>query len=121
MEAKVGFYTAEGHKVGGFLIRFSSPPKFAIWQCTDWTDLPTALPSKTEKVWRVTLIRSSYIRLVAHCNDLEVLNLLLSDSTCAAHDWYTYWRNKVKKIEFPVDDKAYDSYSSQSPTTSGTH
>ena len=122
VEAKVGFYTAEGNTlVGGFLIRFSSPPLFAIWQCTDWSNLPTVLPSEAERVWRVTLIRSSYIRLVAHCNDLEVLNLLISTSTCAHPGWYTNWGNEVKKIEFPADDKAYDFYSSQSPTTSGRH
>ena len=121
VEAKVGFYTAEGHKVGGFLIRFSSPPKFAIWQCTDWTDLLTAIPSETEKVWRVTLTRTAGIRIFVHCNNVEVLNMLISDSTCAHTGWHTNWGNEVKKIEFPTDDKAYDFYQSKPTTTSGTY
>ena len=68
-EGKVGFYTAEGDQVGGFLIRFSSSPLFALWHCTDWTNLPTGLPTDDEKVWRITLTRSSNIRLNIYCND----------------------------------------------------
>ena len=118
MEGKVGFYTATGDPVGGFLIRFSSPPKFAIWYCTDWTNLPTALPSDKDKVWRVTLTRTADIRIFVHCNNVEVLNMLISDPTCATNDWHTNWGNEVKKIEFPTDDKAYDFYLSKPTTTS---
>ena len=112
-EGKVGLYTAEGNQVGGVLIKFSSPPLFAILYCTDWTNLPTGLPSDDDKVWKITLTRSAGIKVIIHCNNVEVLNMQLSDSTCAASSWHEKWRDEVKKIEFPSDNRAYDLYSSQ--------
>ena len=118
-EGKVGFYSAEGDQVGGVLIRFSSSPLYALWHCTDWTNLPTSLPSDNDKVWRITLTRTTGIKIVVQCNNFEVLNVLISDSTCANDQWRTNWGNEVKKIEFHTENKAFDLFSSQPPIAPG--
>ena len=119
-EGKVGFYTAEEDKVGGFLIKFSSSPLFALWHCTDWKSLPTGLPTDDDKVWKITLTRTTGIRIVVQCNNVEVLNMLIFGSTCASSsNWNTYWSNYIKKIEFTVENRAFDLYSSQPVITPG--
>jgi hypothetical protein len=56
---------------------------------------------------RISDIRISDIRLVIHCNEVEVLNFLMSDSTCKDTTWRNNWRGKVAKIKFnPSDENA---------------
>ena len=45
-----------------------------------------------------------------HCNEVEVLNFLMSDSTCSYNSWDTYWSNDVGKIFFEKWDEAADYY-----------
>ena len=106
----VDFYTSQGDWVGILYLSFSSTPTYRIWNCNDWTNFPTNLPSDNDKVWRVTLTRTSGIRLVVHCNEVEVLNYLMSDATCGHSDWRTYWSGEVAKIEFNSEDTASDYY-----------
>ena len=79
----VEFYTSQGDEVGALALFFFPTPEYRIWYCNaDWTKFLTTLPPDNDKVWRVTLTRTSGIRLVVHCNEVEVLNYLMSDSTC---------------------------------------
>ena len=109
---KVTLYTASGSYAGAILLYFSSFPEYSISQCTSKTNFPTDLPSETDKVWTISLKKtSSEIRVVVSCNEKEVLNLELSDTVCS-HDsyWNNHWRREVKKIEFDYTDLASDFY-----------
>ena len=110
-EVYVNFYNSGGETVGDVQLRFSSTPQYYIWPCTpSWTNFPVSLPTEVEKVWRITLNRNSGIRLLIHCNNVEVLNILMSD-TCSDSSWSTYWSRTVGKVSFyPSSDTASDYY-----------
>ena len=120
----VRFYTSGGETVGPVRIHFSSTPEYFIIYCTNpWTNFPVSLPTDVEKVWRITLNRNSGIRLLIHCNNVEVLNFPMSDSTCSNSDWSTYWSRTVGNFLFwsPSSDTASDCYrAGQSGRTSYT-
>jgi hypothetical protein len=107
----VYFLTAGEDPAGGVQLRFSSTVKYRLGFCSsDLTPLST-LPATREKVWRITLSRSpSEIRLTLHCNGVEVLNTLISGTTCDESDWSEYWTRDVERIYFASFDKASDYY-----------
>ena len=106
---RVSFYNAKREHAGGVSLYFSSSPQYSLYWCTSYTDFPTALPSETDKVWTIT--RSSDTRsVVIHCNNKEVLNVVLSDSTCSYSDWREHWSRDVEKILFLLIDTASDYY-----------
>ena len=109
---KVGFYTDSGDMAGGVILYFTSPPLFELSHCTSSrTDFSAALPTDTNKVWGITLTKTSGIRLVIHCNEVEVLNFLMSDSTCGvSSEWSDTWNRDIKQIRFLEDDTASDYY-----------
>ena len=109
----VEFSTSQGKEAGALELFFDSTHQYAIWYCSELTNFPTNLPSDNNKVWRVTLTRTSGIRLVVHCNEVEVLNTLMSDSTCGDSRWSTYWTGEVAKIKFLSYDTASDYYQPQ--------
>ena len=110
----VWFLTSQGDLVGTFYLYFSYTPQYKIGYCMwDYTNFLTNLPPANEKVWRVTLTRTSGIRLVVHCNEVEVLNILMSDSTCGSSFWSSSWSGEVAKIEFDSSDTASDYYQPQ--------
>ena len=103
------FLTSEISIAGEVSLHFTSPPKYVLWYCTNLrTNFPTALPTDTNKVWRITLTKTSGIRLVIHCNEVEVLNFVLSDSTCKDSSWNSVWSKDVEKIFFDREDTASD-------------
>ena len=110
----VYFYTSGREVVGYVRIHFSSSPQYHIGYCMwDYTNFPVSLPTEVEKVWRITLNRNSGIRLLIHCNNVEVVNILMSSSTCTSYSyWSTYWSRTVGKIWFysPSSDTASDYY-----------
>ena len=109
----VNFFTAEGDYTGGIVIYFTSPPTYLIPYCIAHADFPIEFPPATEKIWRITVAKNSGIRLVIQCNDVEVLNFLMTDSTCINPDWDwdQYWSRDVVKITFPaLHDTASDFY-----------
>ena len=111
----VQFRTSQGYYAGALKLYFFSTPQYWIGACSSGnTNFPTNLPPGKDKVWRVTLTRTSGIRLVVHCNEEEVLNALMSDSTCGSNDWSTsYWSKEVAKIMFLSGDTASDYYQPQ--------
>ena len=102
------FYSAEGELAGRVLLRFTSTLQYLLDMCSTWTNLPVTPPSATDKVWRITLTRTAGVRLVIHCNDVEVLNTLLSEATCSYSRWSTIWNRDVTKIIFSSSDTASD-------------
>ena len=110
----VELFTSQGDYTGELHLFFSSTPQYYIGACsTADTTFPTNLPPANDKVWRVTLTRTSGIRLVVHCNEVEVLNILMSDSTCGASSWSTFWSREVAKIKFYSRGTASDYYQTQ--------
>ncbi|XP_063686031.1 sushi, von Willebrand factor type A, EGF and pentraxin domain-containing protein 1-like [Bolinopsis microptera] len=113
-QVAVWLYSAGGEFAGAVgLWFFSTPQCWVSWCGTFWINLPVNPPSPTDKVWRITLTRTAGVRLVIHCNEVEVLNILLSQSTCSGSDWSTYWNRDVTKIKFWSVDTASDYYGPQ--------
>lgn len=112
----LNFYTGNYKLAGGFYLHFGQKLRYYLPNCINWTHFPTTttLPSSPDKIWRITLIRTEDVRLVIHCNGVEVLNLPLSDTMCTANSaWSKYWKkDTVKKIKFPQSDTASDLYRS---------
>ena len=111
----VWFYSSDDYNyryaAGGVILHFTSTPKYQLGWCTyNTTNFSTALPNETDKVWRISLTRTSGIRLVIHCNEVEVLNILMSDSTCNEEGWSEYWSRDVETIRFKNIDTASDYY-----------
>ena len=110
-ELRLRFYTAKHNASGGFNVHFSSIPRYRIQYCrSSMTNFPSDLPADRNKIWRITLTKTSGIRLQIHCNNVEVLNTLLSDTTCDNSKWSTYWNRDVKMVNFQIRDTASDSY-----------
>ena len=108
-KVSLSFYTSGGSYAGEVNLLFTSTPQYELWGCTSNTNFPTELPTDTNKVWRISLIRTSDIRLVIHCNEVEALNFVLSDSTCP-HWWSRIWNRRVEKFKFNGNDLASDYY-----------
>ena len=109
---KVYFYNAGTSFAGGVFLFFSSHPWYRIIYCTTyWHNFSTDLPSETDKVWTISLTRTAGKKgLVITCNDKEVLNVILSYTTCAQSGWSNFWNKDVKKIQFISSDTASDYY-----------
>ena len=107
--------TSQGDMVGGINIRFSSPPKYWLSYCIYQTFFATTLPAETDKVWQITLTKSSgVIGVTILCNDKEVINMVLSDSTCTRSEWSDRWdiSKTVAEVMFQDRDTASDYYRS---------
>ena len=50
------------------------------------------------------------MRLQINCNEVDVLNIVLSDMVCSKSDWSTYWNRDIKKMRFLTSDTASDYY-----------
>ena len=108
------FYSAKGQDAGKVVLYFTSTLQYFLTYCsTSDTYLPVTPPSATDKVWRITLTRTAGVRLVIHCNEVEVLNTLLSQATCSHSSWSTYWNRDVTKIMFYYFETASDYYRPQ--------
>ena len=111
-KVNVWFFTESGETAGGFVFIFADPPQYKLRSCKSYrTDFPTELPTDLYKVWRISLTRTSDIRLVIHCNGVEVLNFVLLDTTCVDFpDWRDFWNKDIKQIRFHEEDTASDYY-----------
>ena len=110
----VYFSSAGGESAGGVSLHFTSTPQYWLSWCIYRTNLPVTPPSATDKVWRITLTKTAGVRLVIHCNEVEVVNTLLSDATCSDSKWSTVWSRDVTKINFRFpSDTASDYYGPQ--------
>ena len=92
-------------------ITFGSPPTYSLKFCAYSYEFQTKIPSERIKVWRITFTRNPESTLVIHCNNKEVLKIVISSSICYEKNWETYWGKDVQKILFSYDDSASDYYS----------
>ena len=104
------FHPAVGHNAGDLNIYFTSPPQYNLGWCTlTKTNFPVTPTSATDKVWRIS--RTAGVRVVIHCNEVEVLNTLLS--SCTHGEWRSIWNQDVASIEFYYSERASDYYRPQ--------
>ncbi|KAL5255495.1 hypothetical protein ACHWQZ_G010913 [Mnemiopsis leidyi] len=110
-KVRVYFFNVQDYDAGGVNLIFSSPPQYRLRDCSttsSYTNFPTDIPTETNKVWTLTLSRvSGEIRVVITCNTVEVLNAVLSSTTCSVSDWSTYWSRDVEMIRFSSDASVY--------------
>ena len=113
-EVVLNFVSADGQISGQVHLYFLTTLQYSLYHCTPRTNLPVTPPSADDKVWRITLTKTAGVRLVIHCNDMEVLNRLISDGTCIDSRWSTAWNRDVAKMMFRSYDTASDYYRPQS-------
>ena len=109
---KVLLYTAPKGKpaVGGLELNFTSTVQYRISYCTrSYRNFPTTLPSAKDKMWRITLNKNTGIRLQIHCNEEELLDLLLAEDVCPDSRW-SDWYKHVSWVRFTRGDTASDFY-----------
>ena len=114
-EMAVWFYNDASQHVGGVRVYFTSPIKYRLVHCTNgWIQFPVSLPPETDKTWKISYSPAEK-RVVYYCNEVEVLNLVLSDSVCDRTDidWKETWeQGEPIQINFPTaHDTASDEYS----------
>ena len=107
---KVAVVLLSGNAYTGVIyLFFTSPQQYHLSWCTVGNyNLHVNPPSDNEKIWRISLTRTAGVRLVIHCNEVEVLDKLLS-SSCKS-GWDTFWNRDVTKIKFESGDTASDYY-----------
>ena len=97
----VRFHASQGDDAAGVMLYFiSSKLFFEIYKCAQYFE--TGLTGADDKIWRITKTTTSHVRLQIHCNDVEVLNILMSETTCEDYgsDWSKYWSKDIDKIYF---------------------
>ena len=105
----VSFYTAAVDIVGSVKLWFDSPTKYAISFCTpDYSPFLSALPSDVNKTWKIAKFAGP--RITVHCNEVEVVDIIMSAQTCTHHLWSEKWSKEVEQIEFGSLDTASDYY-----------
>ena len=109
-EVRVWFHDADKKWTGTVRIFFTSPMQYYLYDCTKRADFPTVPPSAIEKIWTITLARSPDIRVQIQCNAVEVLNIMISDSTCKKGWKKEDWAKEKVKLMFSPDDKGSDDY-----------
>ena len=110
---KLLFFNAQGDSAGGFTLQLKSTPRYFIDGCDGeaWVEVPNTLPQDLDRTWTLTLSRANDgTRVVVHCNNVEILNVVSSDTTCSDIDWKTAWSKNVEKIKFSHKDGASDYY-----------
>ena len=110
-KVQVTFYDEDTRDAGTVSIKFLSQIQYAIGGCTSSTPFPAGkLPTQTEKVWRF-VYNPAELRAVYYCNEVEVLNVVLSDSVCSESGWRTWWEKKPTQIHFhSSQDTASEQY-----------
>ncbi|KAL5251901.1 hypothetical protein ACHWQZ_G014885 [Mnemiopsis leidyi] len=109
----VNFFTSQRELTGGVGIFFTSTPQYHLSRSSSSrTNFTTNLPVEVEKIWRITVDKTAGIGVKIHCNGVEVVNVLLSDTSGEGYwskDW-SYWRDRnVEQMYFSsVFDKASD-------------
>ena len=105
------WFSTAGKEEAGMDIAFRSPPTYSLKFCADSEEFRTKIPSERIKIWRITLTKNPESTLIIHCNNKEVLNIVISSSICYGKNWETYWGKDVQKILFSYEDSASDYYS----------
>ena len=112
-QAVIWFATTSREAAGGLDIRFGSPQTYFLKDCQYSADVFSTAPSSNliYKTWRITLTKTAGVRLVIHCNNEKVLDIVSSSSICGKTVWSTAWNRDIGMIKFPSSwDSASDYY-----------
>ena len=104
----VTFFSLEEERAGGITLSFRSPITYRIKKCIDdQVGFPIEIPTETNKVWRITLSRTVELerRVIIHCNEVEVLDIVLTETLCDQNYWRSHWGRDVAKIAFDSADE----------------
>ena len=106
-EIRVKMFFKDNSAIGGVIVGFSSTVQYYIGYCTDPTDLPVQPPVEVDKIWTINKTETAFI---ITCNNVEVLNYLLADSSNG--NCVTQWGGDVvEEIKFSIYfDTASDFY-----------
>ena len=98
--------------VGYVSLKFDSSPQYAISFCmSTYSPFLTTLPSDVIKTWKITKFAGPSPRITVHCNEVEVLDFIISDQTCTDSSWSDQWSKEVELIQFEhFYDTASDYY-----------
>ena len=110
----VWFYTADGlQSAGSIHLTFADPPKYKIKSCMkEAQNFPDTLPSDVNKIWTITKLPGP--RITIKCNEVTVVDVLISAETCDDPRW-NVWSREVEEIEFDYYEEASDEYRPASP------
>ena len=110
-QSSIQFYDKQGQVAGGLWLYFWAIPRYSLAQCDTNTKLFNKdLPSEVEKVWKMTVTKTSDVRVVLTCNDEVVVDKVLSIAECGETRWRDYWSRSVTRIVFTNEDSASDYY-----------
>ena len=110
---RVLFDDDDNQPAGGVIIRFYSPIQYYMDWCTNhYSTFPVSPQTQTEKTWRIVYYPAE-LRVAIYCNEVGVVNVVLSDSVCTSYSttWRAYWeQRKPTQIKFYTYDRASDEY-----------
>ena len=118
--AKLQFYDKDGNYAGYVYIIFKDNIRYSLGYCKRFVSFST-LPTEKQKTWIISYDYTKQ-RVVIHCNEVEVVNVLLSDGECYKEykdttkeykdtTWRNYWEKPTTQIKFSsIADDASDSY-----------
>ena len=112
-QVMVYFYTSEEAFITYIGLYFTSTPQYKIHYCSSqYTAFPTALPDEQDKVWTITEGDASF---TVHCNDVEVVNFLYTDSVWSGSSALCEDQlgMDAEQIKFSSSDTASDAYREQ--------
>ena len=115
---QLNFFSNSEEKLGGIRIRLNITPLYRILECSrDQPGNSTTLSSDSSNIWRITLKRMIIeTRVTIHCNNEEVLNVVLSNTVCdRVTNWGTTWGTHVTKIKFSSTHDVTDYYRAYTP------
>ena len=107
---QVWFFSLTSEFAGGLEIYFDPTPAYSLNWCDERIDLSSNLPTDVSKTWRVTLSKTSDIRMQIHCNEVEVVNFVISSNSCGNEAWSTFWNRTIAIIRFNSEDTASNYY-----------
>ena len=110
-KVNVYFYDRDGSGAGSVFFGFYTQSKYWLNGCKgSWIPFPNTLPTETNKTWTIAY-NYTEMRVVYYCNEVQVLNVVISDSVCKTDiNWRNSWGRKPTQIKFHSGDTASDSY-----------
>ena len=107
-EVYVYCYDKDGNYAGAVCINFYTEIQYNLGWYKNYTPFHVTIPVPDEgqRIWTITYNCVTLI-VVIHCNGVEVLNMVLSDSVCTKHSWTTYWEQSNGYVYFYNQDGNY--------------
>ena len=115
VELEVVVKSFSGAIAGRVFLYFTSPPRYHLGYCSkSQIDFYPGEESATDSdnIWTITLKKTSYgdRNVVIQYNNVEVVNVVLSDEKCDNGDWREYWSKDIAEIRFSIADTASDFF-----------